>query len=91
MQLCTPQIPQWFEIEPCELWHDRVQPDIRYNNNNNNNNNNNKPASVVYESNRCLFDIYKLWKKYKVRLMLQAVGICRNDCEIKENARIVSE
>jgi hypothetical protein len=52
---------------------------------------NNKPASVVYESNRCLFDIYTLWEKYKVCLMLRAIGMCRNDCDVKENARIASE
>jgi len=78
----------WFRIEPPELQHDSVQPDIF---SNNNNNNNNKPDSVVCESNRCLFDIYKLWEKYKVCLMLRAIGMCRNDCDVKKNARIASE
>ena len=85
---------EWFGIKPPELRHDSVQPDIRSNNNynnNNNNNNNNKPASVVYESNRCLFNIYTLWEKYKDCLMLRAIGMCRNDCDVKENARIASK
>ena len=73
----------WFGIEPPELRHDCVQPNIR--------SNNNKPASVVYESNRCLFDIYTLWEKYKVCLMLRTISMCRKDCDVKENARIASE